>query len=145
MAARADGEGKRSADARAGAEARGGAAVPGRRPPALRALAVVLAALVIQSAMVATYAWSAARLAPRHVPIAVAGPAVAVSELVTALNRQYPGAFDLAPAASEDAARRAITARSTDGSAPRKAMVMPAHMAPQRNVPNTSHHRADAR
>jgi hypothetical protein len=115
MAARAGAGGKEGADDRAAAQAPGGAAVRGRRPPALRALAVVLAALVIQSAMVATYAWSAARLAPRHVPIAVAGPAVAVSELVTALNRQYPGAFDLAPAASEDAARRAITARGAYG------------------------------
>jgi hypothetical protein len=74
-----------------------------------------LAALVIQFAMVATYTWSAARLAPRHLPVAVAGPAGPVAHLVTAVDREYPGAFDLTRVASADAARRELTGRRAYG------------------------------
>ena len=41
--------------------------------------------------------------------------------------------------------RRAITARSTDGSPARNAAIMPAHITPQRSEPNTSQNSAWAR
>ena len=90
-------------------------AAHGTRPLVFRALAVSLAAVVIQFAMVATYAWSAARLAPRHLPVVVAGPAGPVAALVTVVDRRYPGAFDLTRAASRDAARRELASRRAYG------------------------------
>jgi hypothetical protein len=43
--------------------------------PVTRAAAAAIAAIVIQFVMVTAYAWPVARLAPRHLPVAVAGPA----------------------------------------------------------------------
>ncbi len=100
----------------------------GTRPQVFRILAASLAALVIQFAMVATYTWSAARLAPRHLPVVVAGPAVPVSALITAADRRYPGAIDLTRVASADAARRELAGSSrVRGDRPGRASAARAH------------------
>lgn len=43
--------------------------------PGARATACALIAVAIQFVMVTAYAWPAARLAPRHLPVVIAGPA----------------------------------------------------------------------
>ncbi|MEC3916109.1 hypothetical protein [Nocardia sp. CDC160] len=78
-----------------------------------RALALGLAAAAIQALMLIAFAWPAARIAPRDLPIAVTGPqATAVAQQLTA---REPGGFDIRTVADESAARDAITHRDVYG------------------------------
>lgn len=78
-----------------------------------RAVALGLAAAVIQAVMLIAFAWPAVRIAPREVPIAVAGPqAAAVAQLLT---DHETGAFDIRTVADESAAQAAIEHRDVYG------------------------------
>ncbi len=83
--------------------------------PVARAAAAAVAAIVIQFVMVTAYTWPAARLAPRHLPVAVAGPAAPAAAAARAISRADPGAFDIIRAASPAGARREITSRRAYG------------------------------
>ncbi|MGA5301525.1 hypothetical protein ACPCHT_16470 [Nucisporomicrobium flavum] len=78
------------------------------RPSHPAALAVALAVVVValQALLVPLFAGPAANLAPRDLPIAVAGPAPAADQLVARLSEVRPGAFDVRVVADPDAAIR---------------------------------------
>ncbi|MBF6331692.1 hypothetical protein [Nocardia transvalensis] len=78
-----------------------------------RALAVGLAAAVLQAVMLIAFAWPAANLEPRDLPIAVAGPqAGMVAEKMT---QHDPDAFEIITVADEGAARTALEHRDAYG------------------------------
>ncbi|WP_418955785.1 ABC transporter permease [Streptomyces tritici] len=82
--------------------------------PTRRAVAVlVLVPLVVALALWA-FAWPAARLAPRELPLGVAGPAAATAPLEQSLAR-HEGAFEVHRYADAEAARRAIEEREVYG------------------------------
>ncbi len=81
----------------------------------LRTLLLALGAVAIQAVMVLAFAWPAARVAPREVPLVVAGPATATAAVVQRLDAEQPGAFRVERLAGEDAARRAVTGRRAYG------------------------------
>ncbi|TYB43685.1 hypothetical protein FXF69_27115 [Actinomadura chibensis] len=63
--------------------------------------------------MITAFCWPAARTAPRDVPIVVAGPGSAA--VAQRLERERPGAFDVAAVRDEAAARAALTGRDAYG------------------------------
>ncbi|WP_067697208.1 hypothetical protein [Nocardia jejuensis] len=80
---------------------------------AQRAVALGLAAALIQAVMLIAFAWPAARIAPRDLPVAVAGPqAAAVAQQLAARDSD---AFDIRTVADESAARAAIDDREVYG------------------------------
>ena len=79
-----------------------------------RAVTVALAAIVIQFLLVTAYMWSSARLAPRDLPIDVAGPRPAVTAVTRQITRADPGAFRIT-STSPAGARRDITGRRAYG------------------------------
>jgi hypothetical protein len=83
--------------------------------PGARAIAYALIAVVIQVVMVTAYAWPAARLAPRHLPVVVAGPAGPADAVAAQIQHQRPAAFDVTWVPSQAAARQAITGRRAYG------------------------------
>lgn len=88
-----------------------------------RALAVGLGAALLQALMLIAFAWPAANIAPRDLPIAVSGPQAAM--VADKLAQHDPDAFDITNPADEAAARAAIENRDvygaiiTGGGAPR--------------------------
>ncbi|WP_067541335.1 hypothetical protein [Nocardia crassostreae] len=78
-----------------------------------RAVALGFAAALIQAVMLIAFAWPAANIAPRDLPIAVAGPQAAV--VAEKLAAQSPDAFDIRTFADEAAARTAIEDREVYG------------------------------
>jgi hypothetical protein len=78
------------------------------RPSHPAALAVALAVVVValQALLVPLFAGPAAHLAPRDLPIAIAGPAPAADQLAARLTGVHPGAFDVRVVADPDAAIR---------------------------------------
>ncbi|MBF6172304.1 hypothetical protein [Nocardia blacklockiae] len=88
-----------------------------------RAVAVGLAAALVQAVMLIAFAWPAANIAPRGLPIAVSGPAA--SMVAGKLSEHDREAFDITTVSDEAAARTAIEHRDaygavvTDGGAPR--------------------------
>ncbi|MGW2384787.1 ABC transporter permease [Streptomyces sp. NPDC001658] len=81
----------------------------GRRLAVVMVLAPLLAALALWAS-----AWPAARTAPRDLPLGVAGPAQAVTQLERQLE-QREGAFEIHRYADEAAAREAIEDRTVYG------------------------------
>ncbi len=79
-----------------------------------RAVAVAVAVIVIQFVLVTAYMWSSARLAPRDLPIDVAGPRPAVTAVTRQLTRADAGAFRITRT-SPAGARRDITGRRVYG------------------------------
>ncbi|MCW3815274.1 hypothetical protein ONA91_12505 [Micromonospora sp. DR5-3] len=75
--------------------------------------AVLLAALVVavQALLVPLFAAPAANLAPRDLPIVVAGPAPATTELTARLAAARPGAFEVTTLPDAAAADRALRDR----------------------------------
>ncbi|SCF37331.1 hypothetical protein GA0074695_6240 [Micromonospora viridifaciens] len=75
--------------------------------------AVLLAALVVvaQALLVPLFAAPAVNLAPRDVPVAVAGPAPATAELAARLAAARPGAFEVLTLPDATAADRALRDR----------------------------------
>ncbi|MEV4126732.1 hypothetical protein [Nocardia sp. NPDC049707] len=88
-----------------------------------RAVAAGVAAALLQALMLIAFAWPAAHIAPRDLPIAVSGPQAAV--VADKLTQHEPDAFDISNPADEAAARAAIENRDvygaiiTGGGAPR--------------------------
>lgn len=88
-----------------------------------RALALGLGAALIQALMLIAFAWPAANIAPRDLPLAVTGPQAAM--VADRLAQQSPDAFELTTTTDEAAARAAIEDRDvygaiiTGGGAPR--------------------------
>jgi hypothetical protein len=78
-------------------------------------VAVALGAIVIQFVVVTAFAWPAARLAPRHVPVVVAGPGAPAAAVAREISREHPGAFHVIRAASAAQAREDITGRRAYG------------------------------
>lgn len=72
----------------------------------------VLLALVV-GVMLTAFAWPAVSTAPRDLPVAVVGPAVA--QVTAALAQAQPGALAVVPMADEAAARAAIESRDVVG------------------------------
>ncbi|KUH39522.1 MULTISPECIES: hypothetical protein [Streptomyces] len=84
-------------------------ATPQRRMIAAMVLVPVFAALAVWA-----FVWPAARVAPRDLPVGVAGPETAVTQLEKGI-RQGGGGFELHRYADADAARAAIEDRSVYG------------------------------
>lgn len=80
-----------------------------------RALLLGLVAVAIQAAMVFAFTWPAARLAPRDIPLVVAGPAPAVSAVVRQLDQRQPDAFAIKQLPDPAAARTALRGREAYG------------------------------
>ncbi|GAA2145600.1 hypothetical protein [Actinomadura napierensis] len=81
--------------------------------PAVRALGVAIGAALLQIVMITAFAWPSAHLAPRRLPVVVAGPAAgAVAERLT---HARPGAFAITTRPDEASARRALTDRDAYG------------------------------
>ncbi|MFE3545813.1 hypothetical protein ACFXK0_22865 [Nocardia sp. NPDC059177] len=72
-----------------------------------RAVALGLAATLLQALMLIAFAWPAVNLAPRDLPVAVAGPQS--TQVAAQLAQHNPGAFEITTVADADAARRALT------------------------------------
>ena len=80
------------------------------RPPAAAILIVPLVAALVLT----VFAWPNSRLAPRDLPVGVAGPAPAAEAIEVKLLQQ-DGAFDVERYADESAAREAIEDRQVYG------------------------------
>ncbi|WP_433147146.1 hypothetical protein ACQPZ8_05945 [Actinomadura nitritigenes] len=81
--------------------------------PAVRALGVAAGAALLQLVMITAFAWPAAHLAPRRVPIVVAGPAA--GPVAERLADARPGAFAISTRPDEASARKALTDRDAYG------------------------------
>ncbi len=67
-----------------------------------RTFLLALMAVVIQAVMVLAFAWPASRVAPREVPLVVAGPGPAATAVAQRLGQN--GAFQVERVTGEDAA-----------------------------------------
>ncbi|MFE5797766.1 ABC transporter permease [Streptomyces sp. NPDC056503] len=79
-----------------------------------KTLAVILLVPVLASLLLWTFAWPAARTAPRDLPVGVAGPAAAADGLARELGR-HEGAFEIHRYEDAAAARSAVEAREVYG------------------------------
>ncbi|MGK8505231.1 hypothetical protein [Nocardia asiatica] len=78
-----------------------------------RAFALGLGAALLQALMLIAFAWPAANIGPRDLPLAVAGPQAAM--VSGKLAEHSPGAFEISTPADEAAARAAIENREVYG------------------------------
>src|SRR3712207_2612789 len=85
-----------------------------RRPITIGVL-VALLVVTVQALLVPLFAGPAAHLAPRDLPIAVAGPPPAAFALADGLEAGHPGAFDVRTVADATAADAAIKNREVYG------------------------------
>ncbi|GAA0365218.1 hypothetical protein NE235_15650 [Actinoallomurus spadix] len=81
----------------------------------LRTVLLALLAVGVQAVMVTAFTWPAARVAPRHVPIVVAGPGPAAAAVARRLDAERHGAFEVRRRPDEAAARRALADREAYG------------------------------
>ncbi|MGW5001917.1 ABC transporter permease [Streptomyces hydrogenans] len=77
-------------------------------------LAVILLVPVLAGLLLWTFAWPAARTAPRDLPVGIAGPAAAADGLARELGR-HEGAFEIHRYEDAAAARSAVEAREVYG------------------------------
>jgi hypothetical protein len=84
-------------------------------PPWKQFVVITVALPVVVVAAVLAFAWPAARVAPRDLPVGVAGTSSSAQRLITGLNTAQPGAFDFRLYADERAARDAIEERDIYG------------------------------
>jgi hypothetical protein len=87
------------------------------RAPSSTAKAVIIAAAVtiVLAAIVSWFAWPAKEVAPRDLPIVVAGPPPVAAALADQLRSERAGAFDVTTVADADAADEVIRAREAYG------------------------------
>jgi hypothetical protein len=78
-------------------------------------LTVSIGLTVLLAVLVVAFAWPATQLAPRSLPIVVAGPAEATAQVTAALGQAVPGGFAVTPVPDEAAARAAIESREAYG------------------------------
>lgn len=86
-----------------------------KTPQILRPVIFGLIVAALQVVMVLAFAWPSANLAPRDVPLVVAGPEPAATEVADQIDQEHPGAFSITQVADEAAAREALTGRSAYG------------------------------
>ncbi|MFF6915011.1 ABC transporter permease [Streptomyces sp. NPDC012466] len=79
-----------------------------------RVIAVVVLVPVLAAIALWAFAWPASRISPRDLPLGVAGPPAAVTQVERQLER-HEGAFEIHRYADEAAARDAIEDRSVYG------------------------------
>ena len=79
----------------------------------LTIIALVVPLLIVLAVL--AFAWPAARIAPRNLPIGIVGAGQASQQAVQGLNRAEPGGFDVQRYPSQSAARSAIEDRSVYG------------------------------
>lgn len=94
-----------------------GTPTPDAQPPAAgprKLIAVIVLVPVIVALALWAFAWPASRTAPRDLPLGVAGPGSAVSQVERQLT-QRDGAFEIHRYADEAAARDAIEDRTVYG------------------------------
>lgn len=84
-------------------------------PPWKQFVVITVALPVVVVAAVLAFAWPAARVAPRNLPVGVAGTSSSAQQLITGLNTGQPGAFDFRLYGGEPAARHAIEERDIYG------------------------------
>lgn len=80
-------------------------------PPAVLAVALAVAVMVLQALLLPLFAGPAAHVAPRDLPVVVAGPAPAVAAFTSRLESARPGAFAVTAVADADAADAAVLDR----------------------------------
>ncbi|MHC5904487.1 ABC transporter permease, partial [Streptomyces sp. S6] len=83
-------------------------------PPPRRFLTALLLAPLVTALALWAFAWPAARTAPHDLPLGVAGPDTAVTQIEARLSG-HKGAFELHRYSGEPAARAAIEARDVYG------------------------------
>lgn len=69
----------------------------------------------VTSLLLSAFAWPSVRSTPHDVPIAIAGPAVAVDQVRVALVQRLPGGFEITEAADTAAAEQLIRDRKVYG------------------------------
>jgi hypothetical protein len=79
----------------------------------LAIVAIVLPAMIVLAVL--AFAWPAARIAPRHLPVGIVGTSATSDRLVTSLTDAQPGAFDLHLYANEASALTSIEHRDIYG------------------------------
>ncbi|WP_199521646.1 hypothetical protein [Jiangella anatolica] len=80
-----------------------------------RVIGIALGLSVVLGVLVTAFVWPSSEVAPRDVPIAVAGPPEAVAAVTAQLDEAVPGGFSVDEVASEDEARSAISDRDVYG------------------------------
>ncbi|MDX6761139.1 ABC transporter permease, partial [Streptomyces sp. F8] len=83
-------------------------------PASRRVLAVMLMVPLLAALALWAFAWPATRMAPRDLPLGVAGPAAAAAPLEQRLTSRA-GAFEIHRYADEAAARTAVQNREVYG------------------------------
>ncbi|RDI52899.1 hypothetical protein [Nocardia mexicana] len=78
-----------------------------------RAVAVAIAAVVLQGVMLIAFAWPASNVEPRDLPVVVVGPQA--DGVVAQLSRRAPGAFEVTVVADAERARGLIADREAYG------------------------------
>jgi hypothetical protein len=86
-----------------------------KRSPLLIAIVIVLVVVAFQALLVPLFAGPAAKIGPRDLPIAVAGPPPATAALAGKLAAEHPGAFEVTPVADANAADALIRDREVYG------------------------------
>src|SRR3984957_20611162 len=76
-------------------------------------IAVVLPLIIVRGVL--AFAWPAARIAPRHLPVGIVGTGAGSQQVAAGLTRSDPGGFDVRVYAGEGAARSAIEDRDIYG------------------------------
>src|SRR5580704_9039972 len=79
----------------------------------LTIIAVLLPLMIVLAVL--AFAWPAARIAPRGLPVGVVGTGTASERVVAGLNRSDPGGFDVRRYADQASARAAIRDRDIYG------------------------------
>ena len=79
----------------------------------LTIIAVLLPLMIVLAVL--AFAWPAARIAPRHLPVGLAGTSTASEQVMAGLTRSDPGGFDVQRYADEGSARAAIQDRDIYG------------------------------
>lgn len=91
-------------------------AAPVHEPPAaLRAAGIVIALTAAIAIVTIAFALPASRSKPHDVPVGVAGPQAATSQIAERLEQQAPGAFSVTYYPGENALREAILHRNVYG------------------------------
>lgn len=80
-----------------------------------RVIGIALGLSVVIGALVTAFVWPSSEIAPRDVPIAVAGPPEAVDTVAQQLDQAVPGGFEVSEVSSADEARTAIEDRDVYG------------------------------
>jgi hypothetical protein len=84
-------------------------------PPWRQVLVVTLVLPLVVTAAVLAFAWPAARIQPRELPVGVVGSSTASQRLISGLNAAQPGGFDYRLYPDEAAATRGIKHRDIYG------------------------------